>query len=385
MNRLFFAALFLSLMTLLSLSCGNPSPEEKTPNQEGDPPSSVIVLSAAQIEAMDLKVGRITHQPFGQQVQVTGKIDVPPSSQATISPYLGGYVKQIQLLEGQFIRKGQRLLSLENPAFLELQQAYLEAKAQLNYLKADYDRQQTLAAENIASQKQALKAESDYRTTLSRYQGLRQQLTLLQFNLAQIDSGNLSSQLHLYAPISGYITEVRAVPGQYVDASEIAVKMVNTQHMHVELAVFEKDIFRVQKGQRFQFRVPNRPEQAYEGIIHLVGREIEGERRIVYVHGHLEDEVAAQDQLVPGMFVEADLLLGEELRPCLPESALVPNEGQLFVLRVLSSDGGQYQLEPVAVQIGLRKGGWVEILPPLGADSTAMVVLQGGFQLLQGE
>lgn len=48
---------------------------------------------------------------------------------------MGGSVRDIRVLPGEYVRKGEVILTLANPAFIELQQSYLDAAAQTEYLK----------------------------------------------------------------------------------------------------------------------------------------------------------------------------------------------------------------------------------------------------------
>ena len=66
---------------------------------------------------------------------------------------MGGYIKKTPLLIGDVVKKGQLLVTIENPDFITLQQEYMEVKQQLVYLASEYDRQKTMREENITSQK----------------------------------------------------------------------------------------------------------------------------------------------------------------------------------------------------------------------------------------
>ena len=99
-----------------------------------------------------MEFGSFTKQPFNKAINTTGVIDVPPENKSTVSAYFGGYVKNISLLEGQEIRKGQTLFTLENPDYIQVQQEFLESKSQLTYLESDYNRQKELAKDKVNSQ-----------------------------------------------------------------------------------------------------------------------------------------------------------------------------------------------------------------------------------------
>lgn len=74
-----------------------------------------------------------------------GIMVVPPQRQATVTLTMGGTVHATTLLPGDYVKKGSVIVSLENPDFITLQQTYLDAHAQTEYLEAEYKRQQRLS------------------------------------------------------------------------------------------------------------------------------------------------------------------------------------------------------------------------------------------------
>ncbi|MCB0631196.1 MAG: efflux RND transporter periplasmic adaptor subunit, partial [Lewinella sp.] len=217
---------------------------------------NTVMVTQAQFEAGDMELGQITTMDFPRIILTNGYIDVPPKSRASVSVYYGGYVKGLDLLPGQWVRQGQLLFVLENPDFVQMEQDYVEAKAQLAYLKSDYERQKTLAEEQIAAQKNFLKAESDYQVQQARIEGLRKKLELLGLNLEKVEAREFTSRINIYSPISGFITAVNTSSGSYLNTSDVAVEITNTDHLHLELEVFEKDVQSLRKGQKITFRVP---------------------------------------------------------------------------------------------------------------------------------
>ena len=118
-----------------------------------------------------------------------------------------------------------------------MQQDYLDAVSQLSYLKSDYERQKTLNAENIASEKNFAKAESDYKSTLAKTESLRKKLQLVNISTTQLDASKITSRAAIYAPISGYIESIKVNQGTYLNPSDIALTIINKDHLHIELNV----------------------------------------------------------------------------------------------------------------------------------------------------
>ena len=81
-----------------------------------------IIVSRTQFEANKMKLENITEQTFPTTIKVTGMIDAPPQSVEIISSFYGGYIKKSALLIGDKVKKGQALVTIENPDFIELQQ-----------------------------------------------------------------------------------------------------------------------------------------------------------------------------------------------------------------------------------------------------------------------
>src|SRR5690606_22996412 len=122
--------------------------------------------------------------------------DALPIYKSSVTSFIGGYVTKTPLLIGDKVNKGQLLVTLENPEYVEIQQNYLEVAEQLNYLKSEFTRQKTLYNENITSQKNFLKAESTYKSNLALYNGLRKKLQMMNLNPSSVEQGQISSTIN---------------------------------------------------------------------------------------------------------------------------------------------------------------------------------------------
>lgn len=80
-------------------------------------------------------------------------ITTSPQNNVTITPTMAGSIQNIYVFTGDYVKKGQTIVTLKNPEFISLQQEYLTASAQVEYLQQEYLRQKTLASREAASQK----------------------------------------------------------------------------------------------------------------------------------------------------------------------------------------------------------------------------------------
>ena len=184
----FIPVALLGIFSLgLTTSCSkNESSENGIEVTEAPEDSREIILTEEQFQTMKMEWGPLHTGEFSEEITVQGSIQIPVEGMREISAYYGGYVQDLKLLEGQPVRKGEVLFTLENPDFIRLQQDYLETKSQLTYLKAEFERQQTLAAEQISAKKNYLKAEADYQSAMAKAESLKKQLSLIQINADQL-------------------------------------------------------------------------------------------------------------------------------------------------------------------------------------------------------
>lgn len=341
-----------------------------------------IHVTQAQFEQSKMTIGSLEEKLFPIVVSANGMIDVPPENRAVVNATMGGYIKTTPLLIGHKVSKGQVLVTIENPEFVSLQQQYMEVNEQLTYLKAEYNRQITLKAENITSQKKFLKAESDYKTAVARNAGLDRQLRMLNISPSNVRAETIRSVVSIYAPISGSITKVNVTKGSYVSPANAILEIIDNDHIHLELSIFEKDIMKIKKGQKIDFKIPEASIKSYKAKVHLVGTSIDN-NRTVKVHGHLENE--SDNNFLPGMFVEASITTNSTLAMALPESAVVTSDNKKYVIILDQTNEDNYVFKKVEVNIGSTYEGYTVIKDVELFKPREQFLTKGGFELIVDE
>jgi len=373
----------LMLLSALVLAACNNSEKESPLLTSPEGRDDIVHLSKAQFENAKMEVGQLTEKPFAETVQTSGMIDVPPQSRAVISAFAGGYIKNTPLLVGNKVSKGQRLVTLENPEFITMQQNYLETAEQLSYLKSEYERQKIMFDEKITSQKSFLKAESEYKSNLARYNSLKKNLEMLNINPASVQAGNIVSAVNIYSPIDGNVTQVYVNTGTYVSPADKIMEIMNTDHIHLELKVFEKDLLQLKKGQEILFTVPEASKEIFKGEVHLVGTSIDPNTRIALIHGHIDEK--DEQNFTAGMFVEAQIVTGTSNQWALPENAVVEMEGKHYVLKIENETADEFEILPVEVKIGATYNGFTAIEKAEEFKPETKFLTKGAFVLLQEE
>jgi cobalt-zinc-cadmium efflux system membrane fusion protein len=128
------------------------------------------------------------------------------------------------------------------------------------------------------------------------------------------------------------------------------------------------------------FYLPDSPGKKYMAEVFVVGQSI-NEQRFINVHGELLDEAQAT-QLVPGMYVDANIALDPQQGWSLPSTAVIETEAEFYVLVQKSKTEAGFDLEKVLVKVGRQTADRVEILPVEGITESTVILVKGGFNLL---
>ncbi|MDT0649253.1 efflux RND transporter periplasmic adaptor subunit [Autumnicola edwardsiae] len=377
-NSIFFKSLLLvAIMALASCNSNEKTEAANTAETETTEDTDIITITENQFSAGNMEVGKVTTQPFNTIVKANGMFAVPPENQADVSAYFAGYVKNISLLPGDPVKKGQTLFTIENPEYVQVQQDFLEAKGRLSYLKSDYERQKELMADNLTSKKNFLKAESEYTVTMAQYQSLKKKLSLMNINPNTLSGENIRSVISVLSPLSGYATTINATKGMYLNPSDVAVTVTNTDDLHIELKIFEKDLPMVKEGQFINVRLQNDMNKVYQGKVHLVNKAINAQDRTVAIHGDLVNESDVK-LFAPGMYIEGEILTTTSEHPALPVEAVANIDNDYFVL--VKENGTTFKR--VLVKVGAANNGFIQIINANDFKPDTEFLTKGTFNLI---
>jgi len=378
----------VTYIVLLSLLAGCGAKEAATEKESakaapaGEPAEKAapdrVTLTTEEQQVGGVRLGALTQRPMSGGLKVNGVLDVPPENLVSVSAPLGGFVDRTDLLQGSRVRAGQVLAVIRNPDFVQLQQDYLETRSQLKLARAEYERQGELYRQEVAPQKNYQRAQAEYEALQVKTNAQAARLRLAGLPIG----GGIVSTATLRAPRGGFVKAVNVSIGQSVTPTDVLFEIVNPQHLHVELTVFEKDIPQVKEQQLVRFSLGNdsvsRERTAH---VYLISKTISDERT-VRVHAHLDRE---DEQLLPGTFVRAVIETNRVTVPTLPEKAVVQYGAQAFVFVAADSAAkagtAAYRLVPVTR--GVSEDGYTEIhLPAAERGKPLRFVTEGAYALL---
>jgi RND family efflux transporter MFP subunit len=404
-----FALSILTLFATCLYSCSNSGSVEKketTAAEEHTKSASEVSVTKKQFDALKIETGNIEQKNLIDVLKSTGFLKVPPQNKANITVALGGTVKNILVQEGKHVSKGQTLLTLTNPEFIKMQEEYLDAKSQLIFAEAEYNRQKELSSKNVASQKTFQQVESTYNSLRAKFNSLNQQLILLDFNTNDLTQETISSVINVISPINGNISKIFINIGANAEASKTLMDVVDNSHLHLDLFVFEQELPKIKNGQTIDFSLTNLPGKTYSATIFSIGSAFENETKTIPLHAEITGN---KDGLIEGMNVTGSINLGHNLVPAVPSSSIASFSGNdyIFIVSDLHSkeekdskkkeiqhdvkdksehsqeqQGEIFGFKRIQIKKGISNGGYTEITPLEEIPADAKVVINGAFYLM---
>ena len=154
-------------------------------------------------------------------------------------------------------------------------------------------------------------------------------------------------RIPIYAPMTGYITSIKMHNGMFVTPEMELMEIVNENHLHLELDVFEQDIANIEDGQRISYTIPALGSTIYEGEVNVIGKEFNTENKTVRVHGHLAEK---RPKFIKDLFLEAKIWLNDQTVDALPEKSIIV-DGESSYVYVANNQNMENELKFEALRV----------------------------------
>lgn len=343
--------------------------------------------SNAQRTALTMQTATLETLPI--EFTTEGKITIDEDRATPIfSPY-AGRVTSLLAAPGDQVKKGQPLFVLEAADSVQFQNDFIsaltalnKAKSQLYLAEAQDKRMSTLFTNNFAPVKDVQQAQAalaiaqnDVRTSETALQAMRNRLYILGKTKAEVDqfeqTGVITPDSTVYAPLSGTVLQRKTGPGQYINAgsSEPVFMIGDISSVWLVAYVRETDAPKVRVGQQIKFTVLAYPNRLFEAKVVYVSKLLDTNTRRLTVRAVLDN---SDELLNPEMFASVTIAANAgEPRPTVPNDAVI-YEGSEARLWVVLDDGA---IVPRAVKLGASNGRQIQIIS--GIEAGEKIVTRG--------
>ncbi len=379
MTNIFKIISALSLLIVLG-SCTEKAIQNKEHQEKKetshDENTNIVSLQQNQLDVMKIKLGKMRRINLGTSLKVNGQLELPPQKKASVSAIIGGRVQSVAVLEGDYVTKGQVLARLNNPKFIKMQQEYLSAKGNMPFLEKNYLRKKELFKDGITSAKSYQEAEAAYNEAKSNLSATKANLQLIGIDVSSIENGQILSTVPVVSPIKGFVQRIDINIGKFVAPEQEMFDIVDNEHLHIGLKVFEKDIDKAKVGQLITFALTTKPEKIYEGKIFALGRAFEMDTRAVKVHAKM---IGTHHGLLSGMFVEARIVTADKKVNALPDGAFISEKGLDYIFVQRKKNKNTLSFEKIQINRGVSDLGYSEVVFIKKIPKDALIVTQGAY------
>jgi membrane fusion protein (multidrug efflux system) len=307
-----------------TVGCARSAAETKPGTAPEAPPISVSLVSAH-----DVKIPRI--------LTLSGSL--AGAENAQVAAGAAGKVLATYVERGSVVKKGAPLAKID--ARMITAQAQ-EAEAQVESLKLQQVQAQLDCERTQKMFDKGAISRADYDRAHTQCATAKWTLAGAEARRSQTVESLRDTQIR--APFSGMVVERSISSGEYVRPDSRVVTLVAVDSLRVDLTVPEADVAAIKAGMGIDFRLASGPKSAvYHGRIRYVGPAVRLQSRDAVVEAVVENP---SHDLRPGMFVTAEIALGEQTVPVVPRTAVRADGTQR---RVFVAVGGR--LEERLVQV----------------------------------
>ena len=251
-----------------------------------------------------------TEEPARQtanQITATGTVILHAQDIAEVTSLMSGVVKTITVKQGDRVRKGQVVATVENTDIVSVQREYFTACEEAKSARTEMERQQMLADNGAGIRKNLQQTRTQYQIAQSTATGLARQLAQMGISTSAVAKGQFTSVFPLHAPISGTVAKVNTTLGGYADMQTPLMEIQDNSEVECDLNVFEKDLGKIKVGQKVCVTLPNQPGVTLSGTVYGINDSFnEGTKTVgVHVKIHHTDGV----RLINGMYVNGNILI----------------------------------------------------------------------------
>ena len=370
MNRVRGLLAFLSLFSVVVLvgcsGAGAPARGSAASGEVARPQDSAavpVMVSQASRTTVPIELTAIgTGQAF-QTVSVESQV--------------AGIVKEVHYQQGQFVRKGDLLITLDKDPFLaavaQSQAGLARDKAQAQLSQSDLERSQRLYKEGIVSPQQFDQSRA----------GSAAAEAIVRADEAAIRTANIQlSYCSIYAPISGVTGAQLVSPGATVRAHDTPTLVVINQvePLYVNFSVPQQYLESIKDSMaRSRLRVSATPPgttRAETGVLTFVNNTVDTTTGTIQLMATFPN---ADHHLWPGQFSNVILNLGEQQNVLVVPSQSIQSGQQGDYLFVVKPDK---TVDVRQVKVGQSVNNQTEVLQGLQAGDT--VVTDGQVRLVPG-
>lgn len=293
-----------------------------------------------------VKVARARSGEIHDYIMYSGKIEA--ENVANASPAMSGRIEKLFVTEGDFVKKGDLLIKLDQT---QLEQT----RIQFENAEKSFKRMQKLLESDAIDKQTFDEVEAGY-------------------NLARSAYDFMQDNIEMKAPISGVVSLIYKQEGEKFDSmmDPFLIRIVNSDKYIAKVQISDKDINMIKKGQKAIVNIDN-CGQDFTGVVTFVSPEADMMAGTFPVEVEINN---ADNKLKHNQFARVSLIIGSSLNTVIVPQQSIINASLVYVAK----DG---TAEERKVETGLENEYEIEVKS--GVSAGEQVIITGNIGLQNGD
>jgi RND family efflux transporter MFP subunit len=326
-------------------------------------------------EPVPVVIGKVQKVQERETVSVSGTVNTP-NSPTTVSFLVSGKVVFVGPREGDYVKRGQRLASID-PTDYQLNLAAAKAQtdmSEVEYKRAEdeHRRMKMLYDSNSLAPNDYQKFKAAFESAGQRYEQSAASEKLSRKHLADAT---------LCSPVSGFISKRSIEPGDTASAGQPVFEIVQLDTVEVNVGVPETDVHLVRIGEKAEIKIPALPGESFEGTVRVLDVSADPNTRTYMARISVKNP---RHELRIGMVAEATIR-GDKVvtMAILPADAVIrdpqgatqvfvyyPNQKRVYTKRV---EIGSLFEKDVEIKSGLTGNEWIVLAGQMNVRNGSVV------------
>ncbi|MGH6979944.1 MAG: efflux RND transporter periplasmic adaptor subunit, partial [Stellaceae bacterium] len=285
--------------------------------------------------SIGVKQGRVQRKAVADEIRTAGNVAVDETRISYVQVRFPGFVQKVFVdATYQYVRKGEPLFTVYSPDLVATEREYLVARQNRNQVAHS-------SVPGVASGAAALLDAAVDR--LKQWQVPDSEIARLE------KTGDVSQEIEINSPISGYVTERKAYPNTAVQPDMRLYAIADLSTVWVNAQVFQNDLGQVKVDAPATITADTWPGRALTGRVDFIYPDVDMATRTARVRIVLQNP---DPPVSPGMFVKVALKVPMGVQLVIPTSGVLQSGNR----QIAFVDRGDGYLVPRDVQLGGRVG-----------------------------
>lgn len=342
-------AVAIAALAALVTGCGEQKPST-TPTTPPARDPLAVQTPPGLLERLTL--GRVAEAEVRSIIQVAGRVEADETRVARVGSPVTGRIVELEVLEGQTVKRGQVLATLTSTELSAAQLAYLKARSQQVLAASSAARARQLYQADVIGQAELQRRESELLQANAELSGARDQLKVLGMPALAIErlgsTRQVDSSAQVVSSIAGTVLDRTVTAGQVVQPADKVYVVADLSNVWLVADVPEQSAGHLAVGKRVRAEIPALPGRPIEGALSFVSATVNPDTRTVRVR---MDVPNPSGEYKPAMLATMLLEGPPALRVVVPSAAIVREDNRdhvfvqtapdAFVLRRVSLGGEQ--------------------------------------------